>query len=175
MAKNKYFNFLCNLVSRDSGDTNEHGLLLRQLHRMEYYSLIPNDDNRGEDGKQLRETFLDEVGPTWAPSLSQGPCTVFEMMIGVAHRLHLETEQSRWERPTADWFWILIDNLGLTSCTDANFDIDCVYSRVTDMLDRHYQADGDGGLFPLTDANRDQRKVEIWYQMMAYILENYPM
>jgi hypothetical protein len=32
---------------------------------------------------------------------------------------------------------------------------------------------GLGGMFPLEDPREDQRAIEIWYQMMAYINENY--
>jgi hypothetical protein len=37
---------------------------------------------------------------------------------------------------------------------------------------RLYTTSGYGGLFPLEEPKEDQRKVEIWYQMMAYLGEN---
>jgi hypothetical protein len=146
---------------------------------MEFYSLIPNDDNRGEDGKQLRLEFIEEVGPTWAPSLPQGPCTVLEMMIGLSRRLEFETMSSRWERSPAEWFWVLIDNLGLEWCDNFAYKsvtkVSQTREKVSQMLERHYDFDGNGGLFPLNNPKKDQRRVEIWYQMSAYVLENYPM
>ena len=33
--------------------------------------------------------------------------------------------------------------------------------------------DGFGGLFPLKHAKKDQRKVEIWYQLQNWLMENY--
>jgi hypothetical protein len=37
---------------------------------------------------------------------------------------------------------------------------------------REYDSDGgNGGLFPLNEPNEDQRDVEVWYQMMAYLQE----
>ena len=45
--------------------------------------------------------------------------------------------------------------------------------EVDDVLEtviwRNYQANGHGGLFPLKNAKRDQTKVEIWYQLAAYL------
>ena len=48
--------------------------------------------------------------------------------------------------------------------------------KIDDILDtliwRTYEYDGIGGFFPLTNAEEDQTKVEIWYQMAAYINEH---
>ena len=58
---------------------------------------------------------------------------------------------------------------------------DEVYSRgewenideiLNKFIDRTYRASGYGGLFPLRHSKEDQRKVEIWYQMAAYLIEN---
>ena len=40
------------------------------------------------------------------------------------------------------------------------------------VIDRDYDASGFGGIFPLRRPAEDQRKVELWYQAAAYILEN---
>jgi len=179
---NRYLKFLCNVV----GGTYEYSQLLDELHGIEFYSLIPNDDNRGEDGKQLRQHFLDEVGPTGAPSLPRGGCTVLEMLIGLSFRLEFETAQSRWEKTPAEWFWVLIDNLGLelphnsvtktvTEVSQNREKVSQNREKVSHMLERSYEFDGHGGLFPLKNPNKDQRRVEIWYQMSAYVLENYPI
>lgn len=175
--KNSYFNFLCNIVDEDM--SGEYSKLLGELHGIDFYSLIPNDDNRAEDGKQLREKFIDEEGQQ-ALSLSQlGPCTVFEMLIGLSYRLEFESANSRWEKTPGEWFWILLDNLGLGWCNDSMFvqmqNMDEIHLKVGVFLDRHYKSDGSGGLFPLKNPRKDQRRVEIWYQMSAYILENYPI
>jgi len=185
-VKNKYFKFLCGLVVRDGMGKDTYDLLLRELYGVDFYSLIPNDDNRGEDGKQLRHKFIDEGGQQ-ALSLSgfymsgqqEEPCTVLEMLIGLAFRLEFEVANSRWERHPSEWFWILIDNLGLSWCDNAAFQeedtVDFVSRKVAELLQRHYKDDGNGGLFPLKDPKKDQRRIEIWYQMSAYMLENYPI
>lgn len=164
----RYFDFLCDLVDKH----NMYSELLVVLHRVEFFSLIPNDDNREEDGKQLRKTFIDEEGQHALSQSDYGPCTVLEMLIALAFRLEFETAQSRWEKTTCEWFWILIDNLGLIECGNRT---DEIKIKVGIFLNRHYNSDGNGGLFPLKNPKKDQRRVEIWYQMSAYIIENYPM
>lgn len=172
---NSYFDFLCHLVGRKY----EYSRLLAQLHGAEFYSLVPNDDNRGADGEQLRNSYIDEVGPTGAPSLPQTQCSVLEMLIGVANRLEFELLGGRYERPAREWFWVLIDNLELDWCDDVAYsdretskEVD---NKIKDLLERQYDTNGEGGLFPLRHAQRDQRRVEIWYQMSAWVIENYPI
>jgi hypothetical protein len=172
---NRYFDFLCNIVGR----RNEYEELLKQLHRTEFYSLVPNDHNRGADGEHLREIFCDMMRLS-TPILFNKPCSVLEMLIGLAHRLEFESAQSSWEKSPEEWFWILLNNLGLDEYTnDEYFNDRDTLSRVDIILDiflrRLYKRNGEGGLFPLRYPKENQRKVEIWYQMTAYILENYPI
>ena len=172
---NEYLDFLCNVVGR----AYEYDKLLAHLHRIEFYSLVPNDDNRGVDGEQLRTIFIDEVGPQGSTSLPKGPCTVLEMLIGVAYRLEFELLGGRFERPASDWFWILIENLELEWCDNVLYSrldsVGEVDERVKNLLERNYGTDGHGGLFPLKRATKDQRRIEIWYQMSSWLLENYPI
>lgn len=173
--KNRYFDFLCSIVGR----TYEYSKLLGELHGTDFYSLIPNDDNRCEDGKQMREKFNDEEGQQALSQSDLEECTVLEMLIGLCFRLEFETAQSPWEKTPREWFWILIDNLGLEWCDDALYEQlesrDEIITKVKIFLDRRYKNDGNGGLFPLRNPRKDQRRIEIWYQMSAYILENYPI
>jgi hypothetical protein len=123
--------------------------------------------------------FLDEEGPSGALSLPKGPCTVLEMLIGVAQRLDWELQGGRFERPASDWFWVLIDNLDLTWCENLEYSKPDsraeVEFKVVRLLERGYSEDGNGGLFPLKSPKKDQRRVEIWYQMSAWVIENYPI
>lgn len=172
---NRYFDFLCSFV----GKLDEYSLLLEKLQSIEFYSLIPNDDNRGSDGLYLRSMFDDEEGQASLSSLSN-KCSMLEMLIGLSNRLEFETAQSKWEKNVSEWFWILIDNLGLTNCTNYALKkepsiYDLIDSVVDTMLSRGYDADGNGGLFPLKHSKNDQRRIEIWYQMNNYITENYPI
>ena len=113
---NPYFDFLYSVVGRKS----EYRHLLEELHELRFYSLVPNDDNREADGIQLRNKFIDEMSPTKALSFPQ-ECTILEMLIGVAYRIEFELLGGRYERPAKEWFWVLINNLGIGSYTNDKF------------------------------------------------------
>lgn len=141
--------------------------LLRQLYTTEFVWFVPNDDNRVEDGRDLRHEFLTEEGITdvdleW---MDLG-CSVLEMMIGLARRLSFEAEGE----PRV-WFWRLIENLGLSSDNDAHHNTKKVNDVLRTLIFRTYDANGRGGLFPLRNAQKDQRDVEIWYQLCTYLSE----
>jgi hypothetical protein len=144
--------------------------LARALFTTEFVWFVPNDDARCDDGKELRVEFLmdaeiPEVDPAW---MDQG-CSYLEMLIALARRMAYQMDM----RPK-DAFWILISNIGLTECNDSyQGHIPEIVEEVTDQLTfRTYSPSGQGGLFPLRYPYEDQTKVEIWYQMNAYILEN---
>jgi hypothetical protein len=44
--------------------------------------------------------------------------------------------------------------------------VDEILERV---IGRTYRPDGRGGFFPLRYAEKDQREVELWYQLNAYV------
>ena len=145
--------------------------LVKKLFTKEFIWLIPNDDNRAEDGRDLRQEFLaqrrvTEVDDTW---LRLG-CSVLEMLIALSRRLSFQAEGE-----PAGWFWLLIENLNLERYNDNvlnHEDSNEILDEVLDQLVwRTYASDGRGGLFPLKEAQEDQREVEIWYQMSAYLLE----
>ena len=143
--------------------------LFKQLYTKEFVWFVPNDDNRVEDGRALRNEFLNEKRIAGAPEewLSLG-CSMLELLVGLARRLSFETD-----REPRVWFWKLLDNIGLGDLTDASVynevDVDAILERV---IFRTYAPSGDGGLFPLAKPSRDQRKVELWYQLCEYVLEN---
>lgn len=142
--------------------------LLRRLQTTEFVWLIPNDDNRVEDGRDLRRLFLQEAGvPADLPWMADG-CTMLELLVVLARELSF---QAGGECP--DWFWHMIDNLGIhINDRDYNAEKEQHVDRVLwTVINRQYDASGRGGLFPLMRPEQDQRNVELWYQLCAYILE----
>lgn len=153
---------------RETRQTKTYWSIFRLLYSKEFIWLISNDDNRVEDGRQLRYEFLDETGlsgdvdPNW---MGMG-CSVLEMIFGVAKRLSFEAD-----RTPLHWFWELLNNLGLSGYTDKEFNRQAIEEIVDNLIWRTYRPDGQGGLFPLRHPGEDQRYIEIWYQLMLYILE----
>lgn len=165
-----YLNWLYSKVSTGNVQTpsSSYWKLLRDLHSIEFVWLVIGDDNRAEDGLDLRKAFINqshiEVDPGW---MHLG-CSVLEMLVAFSRVAEFETD-----RPAQEWFWEFIDNLGLTKFNDARTGSS---QRVTEIIDRFvwrtYRPDGKGGLFPLRHPEHDQRKVEIWYQFCEYLVDH---
>lgn len=174
--ESKYFNFLISLVGR--GD--KYQTLLFSLMCVPFKAMVRNDENRGDDGLQLRLEFKELKGENvMLPPILYDQCSVLEMMIGVAKRMCFETIESKHQKSVDAWFWILVDNLNLAYMTDEacrKNRYTCsskFYSVMTNFLNRNYDREGNGGLFPLTHSLPDQRTIEIWYQMADFLRENY--
>lgn len=144
--------------------------LFKILFTKEFVWIIPNDDNRVEDGKDLRYEWLEcsemdwqDVDRDW---LHMG-CSFLELLIALSRRLAFETSAD-----PVEWFWEMLENLDLRQYNDR---VDIPRERVEDTLDRviwrTYNFNGRGGLFPLRRPRADQRDVELWYQLNAYIIE----
>ena len=158
--------------------TGESRLLIDVLHEKDFYWTVPNDDNRGNDGLLIREEFADlkGVGPE---DILEGPCTLLEMLVGLARRCSDEMADPDHPDTTKRWFWEMMDNLGLENkppyLYEAEFTSDVIEFIFDRVLDRTYAPSGRNGLFPLNYPKEDQRKVELWYQMSAYLLEHYAL
>lgn len=164
-----YFNWLAAKVKKRSEVTTPaltHWNLFRELQNTEFVWLVPLDDNRAADGKELRRDFL-RAFQIQAPSdWMDIPCSVFEMMIAFSVRAAFSSERS-----SKEWFWEFLYNLGLKKFNDAEFNL----NKVTDILYvfiwRTYDYHGNGGMFPIKNPVQDQRKVEIWYQFSEYLVD----
>jgi hypothetical protein len=67
----------------------------------------------------------------------------------------------------------LMENLDLERYNDNTPFSDAAIDELLDrVIWRTYRRNGAGGLFPLKRTREDQRQVEIWYQLCAYLLED---
>lgn len=145
--------------------------LFAALHRKEFIWLVPNDDNRAEDGQLLRTDFIEEVCADAAVNqdwLHLG-CSMLELIAALSYRLAFMAEGE----PRV-WFWEMIKNVGLTRYSDrlASIREDDVEEILDDIIWRRYLPDGTGGLFPLQETENDQREVELWYQISEYVQQD---
>lgn len=178
--RSEYLWWLYELINPISGDT-KYTCLINTLHKIEFFSIVERDDNRGGDGQKLREEFLSGDGSVYPENRHaciDGPCSVLEMLIALARRFESQAQESEeTEANIVRWFWLFIQNLGLTPATDDVWFEELWKDKVTDaigrLLTREYKKNGVGGLFPLRDSQYDQRNREIYYQMCDYIMENY--
>jgi len=144
--------------------------ILRRLFTKEFVWFVPYDGNRIEDGKDLRQEFIAEctLGHVELSWLRIG-CSMLELMIGLSRRLSFVAEGE-----PLSWFWRLMENIDLLGYNDAHripkSQVDNILNRV---IWRTYDYNGEGGLFPLAYSTEDQRKVELWKQLNAYVLERF--
>lgn len=175
--KKEYFNYLCFIADINS-EQDSYFLLANDLHKHHFYSVIPNDDNRINDGKNLRQDFK-EKSDFIDYDCIDGPCTFFEFLIGLSYRMAFILEDTQDEQKIGKYFHELLKNCGLDEATDDNyysidFDHSIVGSIIDRILERRYKKDGSGGLFPIKtwkNGDKDQRETEIWYQMARYLDE----
>lgn len=165
--ENLYFNWLCAKVTHTNVPTpsNSHFKLFRRLHTTEYVWVIPNDKNRADDGVELRLDFLREARVQDEEPWHHLPCSVLEMLIALAYRADFHFEEVN----APQWFWFFLGNLGLADFVDSNYNDAVTVDILDKFVWRTYEPNGQGGsIFPMNDPPRDQREVEIWYQLWEY-------
>jgi hypothetical protein len=139
--------------------------ILSHLHSTTFVSIQPNDDNRVIDGEKLRLAFEEEEDIN-ADSLIIQPCSLLEMIVALLERAISDIIGEEVE--LSDLFWEVIDNVGYTELRNIHWN-----SLSQNLINRRYTYYGEGGLFPLKNAKRDQREAELWYQLAEYLDERF--
>lgn len=170
VQNSEYFRWLCDKIGADKfAGSMGYSKLLLLLHQTSFKALVQRDENRAEDGLECRYRYSLTNGYHDIPS-SDVPCTVLEMMVGLSLRCEesIMDDPSKGDR-TGQWFWGMINSLGLSDMYDQNFDERHVGRVIDDFLNRNYQPNGKGGLFTIHNCEYDLRDVEIWYQLCWYL------
>lgn len=142
--------------------------LLKQMHSTEFRDFFPNDENRAADGKELRVQWVCETQEAPEDEWLALPCSFLELLLGLAKRLTYQAEMTQ-----EYWFWQLLKNMDFDGYHDrSGYSRNFVNRRMRVVNDRLYDHMGNGGLFPLRNPSEDQTKVDLWYQMMAYIVQD---
>lgn len=151
---------------------SRYSILLRHLYETPFRVTMLMDENRVGDGLSMRARFI------WSEHLSaderdllkkQRPCSVLEVMIGLAQRFEEEyMTQYTGEDPIGMWFDPMIRSLGLQNYDDQHFDLYGYDLIMQAFLNRTYFPDGRGSLFYIPGIETDMRQVEIWKQMMMW-------
>lgn len=176
-VRREYFEWLYDYMCAGKFSTdNSFRKLLEHLHELEFTYSIPRDRNRAEDGKNMHFRFIiaheyeyEDISEEILDVLD-APCSVLEMLIA----LSIRCEETIMDDPdvgdrTAQWFWNMINNLGLGGMIDSRFDCDKVDRIISRLLSRSYAPDGTGGLFTIKNCKYDLRDVEIWVQLCWYL------
>ena len=154
---------------------------------------IVEDEIRAKDALEVRKEYANEIGKDQEKSKRDtdriwksilGKTSVLEVIFRLC--MHLDEMTNEGEPGSMIWIFyrILINNLGLDSMDDEDFDhrkedVETFWNTsLTRFLDRTYAADGSGGgLFPIREWSisggyNDQKKVPIWDQMNIWLGEH---
>lgn len=174
MEEYAYFAWLADQVGvskRELFREESYGYLLRYLFDRSFYAVVDRDNLRSFDGERLRDSYQNTTG---RPSPPLRDCTVLEMLVALSKKIEREImyDYVVGDRK-AEWFWMMLRNLGLLGYDNRHWNEHAAETIVNRFLDREYEPDGTGGLFPRQNPDRDQREMEIWWQMQGYMLDKY--
>lgn len=162
-----YFIWLKNVLKCAFPEHRRYSKLLSTLHSTPFRWTLDMDKNRMMDGYSLRVDFMCESGITIL-----GPISCLEMLAALSRRIEVEIMGEPGNDHYDRWFWIMMENLGVLIDDDI-YDERFVSRKLDIWLDRLFDKNGNGSIFPLKKVTSDQREVDIWYQMQAYLNENY--
>ena len=168
----RYRDWLTTLVNTP-GPTYKN--VCNMMFDQEFLVLVAGDENRVEDGYAMRDEFVDTTGVVQdydrqVRTLYHGP-NVLEVVVGLARRISNMDYDPEWPDKTGQWFHVMCENLGLQTFPDYSWvasDRIVVNMKLRNLVERRYDKNGRGGLFPLKVASEDQTKVQIWTQMNTW-------
>lgn len=172
--KTSYAEWIRGLAFSNPIVRERYSRLLDQLDMAVFSYSIPMDGNLYAGGIYLRTRFAYEFGvrvEDIEAEFEGCPCSLLEMMVALAFKC----EESIMHDPekgdqTSHWFTDMLNSSHLACMDNDNYDPMYVDERITAILNRDYDYDGNGGLFTVPNARRDFRTMEIWYQMHQYLI-----
>lgn len=180
--KDRYFNWLWSYGS--GGPIDEYKSVWVFMCMEEFYDLVDMDSNRVTDGLELRFRFIRETSINIRVEdldMAVGPCRFLEFFVGMCERMDdlLYDCGSKLN----DAFWTLLRNCGLYDCSETNLSyrggrssrvqFDRIQSIIRNIVERRFDPDGVGGLFPCRTCPLDLRRLEWFQQMNLYYREHY--
>lgn len=157
----------------DAASADSFTAVCSLMHQIAFTPLVEHDENRIAEAAGLRNDFHKQagsMGPGELSDLMMPDASVFEVLVALAGRADFMVPLTQ-----KVWFHIFIENLGLDKYSDqfcrsrSTWPIERI---INTFNNRAYRSNGKGGIFPLRRPREDQRRVELWYQMGAYMTEN---
>ena len=165
----RYLQWLYNFIGNYSGYTK----LLEYLYQVDYIWIIPMDENRANDGLNLRNRFCDLYhldGSQLENIFGSKPCSMLEMMIALSIRIEDDFMGTENSNNIPRWFWSMIHSLGLQFNRDEHFSQEKADSIILQFIEHRYSSDGRGSLFYVPMRNVDFRNLQIWDQMNQWLI-----
>lgn len=166
-------NYFMNLLKHGGLDRN--GIARRYIELWELLYGVPfrvvleRDRNRIGDVYEMRK----HIGYLSSCNEPDMAVTVLEVLVAFARRIDMEYIGSPGDPHPERIILEMVQNLGIDRYVKQGYNRSFVMEKLDRWMDRTYNICGIGGLFPVKRDQRDQRKLELWDQMMSYIHENY--
>lgn len=161
-----YFQWLCNKVV--TPERGNYMLLLSDLHSMSFMWTHQEDENRAVKGCNLRWEYAWSNEQGVDDYILRQPCSVFEMLVQLAMDVEHYILGAPGKDQTAEWFWIMMKNIGLDAIDDNHYNHFFIQQKISDVMYRRYDQNGVGGLFPQYNYFRDARMTGLWQQASDY-------
>ena len=162
---------------------NRYNILFDQLYEKPFEFVLENDENRESDARHLREQFAYKADLMFRDEWLLWHASVIEVLASLSFKMLDSVCDFPGDFEAETGFWIMMENLGLDGFTDDVYLIengfngfDSVRIQVDKIVDkwlyRRFTKTGKGSPFPRKRGVEDQRKVELWYQLSGYVIEN---
>lgn len=175
----KYFRWLLAILGFKNPATCGYISMLSYMYSRDFKltdPIVGHDDNRLNDGFDLRALYSNNFTDPEFPPIFEEPVSVLEVLVAFAVRID-DDVMYNGSLHASKWFFIMVDNLGMTGFKDEYLGIDWVIDDEEQIIDiwmsRQYGPDGKGSIFPVKYTTFDQRNLEMWYQMQEWFKENY--
>lgn len=179
-----YLVWLINLINADNYKGKSYIKLCSLLNKVPFEPVIKLDENRLSDVQSLlRETYIQSQSDWYRLTnddimeLPIWPVSFLELIISLAMRIDLDfMREINGIDNTRIYFWVLVRNLGILEFDDEHWGEDAIISvvnRLNIVQERKYDFNGNGGLFPLENAEMDQRNVQIWNQLCQFVNQRF--
>lgn len=175
----RYFRWLLGILGFKEPISCRYNSMLSYLFSTDFKltdPIVGHDDNRLNDGFDLRAMYSDNFTSPEQPQIFDEEVSVLEVLVAFAMRIDDDVMYDGNLR-ASKWFFIMIDNLGMTNFTDDELGLSWTIDDEAQIIDiwmsRQYGPSGKGTVFPINNTGIDQRNVEMWYQMQEWFNENY--
>ena len=174
--KEKYLDFLTEAVELDDR-TGRYSMLLEYLFEVKFVtdSKYKLDEDRVENGLNMREKYAEEYidirrVDRFLDSFGEG-ISMLEFLVSMCEKM---SETIFFDSHLSEFFWQIIDNLGLDSMNDDEFDESVVDSVLRILLGRKYCRDGSGGgMFYVPNSDFDLTKLDFFQQAQIWLSRNF--
>jgi hypothetical protein len=168
--ENDYFHWLTSQIELPTDNPYTYNELFTRMYETEFVWHIPHDDDRVQDGLNLRSQFMHETRQSKSlDSIIHRGASVLEVLIALSKRVAFTAGGA-----AEIWAWQLIENLKLNRASDpfSRTKVNRVEGILEALIWRTYRRNGEGGFFPVSDGvKQDQTKIDIWNQMNIYVNE----